>query len=316
MNNTIQGFRLFEQLFNIQLREAKDLPVWHQKVKAYKIYKENKQIGSFYFDLYPRPNKYVHFACFPVKQYRLVDEGEELPVSALICNFPEGNASQPSLLEHSSVVTLFHEFGHLLHTMLARSDLASQRPVYFGMKRDFVEAPSQFLENWCWEYDALKLFARHYKTGEALPKALFDKMKQTQLVGSGIYYTRQLYQGILDLTYTDKYDSIKSQGITKVSEDLYAITQIPFAKGSHFICNFVHLNSMAALYYGYLWSKVFAQDMYSVIEKNGVMDVKSGIPYRRDVLEKSSTIEEMTLMRKFLGREPNSVAFLRNLSVN
>jgi Zn-dependent oligopeptidase len=238
---------------------------------------------------------------------------EILPVSALICNFPEGTTSTPSLLNHSEVVTLFHEFGHLVHSLLGRSDIVAQGP--FGVKADFVEAPSQFLENWCWEYASLKTFAKNFKSGEVLPESLFKKMKQAQLVNSGIYTMRQLYLGTLDLTYEDKYAEAKSRGILQTSKDLFAMNQIPYPEGSNFICSFGHLNGYGANYYGYLWSRVFAMDMFSVFQKNGVMNTALGVKYRKEILEKGSTKNEMDMLRSFLGREPNSKAFLQSIGI-
>jgi thimet oligopeptidase len=314
INNTVQGmFQVFEKLFAIQIKELKNIPGWHAKVKSYEMFKDGKKVGSFYLDLYPRPNKYTHNACFTISLYHKEGGHEVLPVSALICNLPEGSDTSVALLHHNSVITLFHEFGHLIHSMLGRSDIASQRPL--SMKWDFTEAPSQLLENWCWEYESLKLFARHYKTGETLPEALFNKLKEAQLIGSSHLSMRQLYMGIVDFTFADKYDSIKGKDLTQVSKDLYAITQLPFAEGSHFICSFTHLTSYGANYYGYLWSKVFAQDMFTVFQKNGVMDTKTGKRYRKEILEKGASTEEMTLVRNFLGREPNSNAFLKSLGI-
>ncbi|MEO6330307.1 MAG: M3 family metallopeptidase, partial [Ginsengibacter sp.] len=314
MNNTLKGmFTVYEKLFGIDIKEVKNVPVWYSKVKGYAMYKEGKKIGNFYLDLYPRPDKYTHFACFPISPYRTENGREVMPVSALICNFPEGNASEPSLLYHSDVVVLFHEFGHLVHLILSRSDISSQGS--FAVKGDFVEAPSQFLENWVWQYESLKLFAKHYKTGVVLPESLFKKMKQTQLVGVATTYIRQAYLGVLDFTYEDKFDSVKNISLVEVSKDLNAMRQVPFAEGSHFIASFTHLNGYGANYYGYLWSKVFAEDMFSVFKKNGVMDPKTGVRYRKNVLEKASTMEEMNMLRNFLGREPNSNAFLESLGI-
>lgn len=314
MNNTIQGmFQVYEKLFNIHIKEVQNVPVWYSKVKAFDMYKDTQKIGSFYLDLYPRQNKYTHFACFPISQYRLINGKELLPVSALICNFPEATSAQPSLLRHNDVVTLFHEFGHLVHSLLGRSDIASQGP--FNVKGDFTEAPSQFLENWVWQYESLSMFAKHYKTGQPLPLDLFNKLKQTQQVGIAIQYIRQVSLGMLDFTYEDKYDEVKKKGIIQILKEINAIRQVPFSEGAHFIASFGHLNGYAANYYGYLWSKVFAEDMFSVFRKNGVMDTKTGVSYRENILEKSSTIDEKEMLRNFLGREPNSNAFLESLGI-
>ncbi len=314
MNNTIQGmFQVYEKLFNIHIKEVQNVPVWYSKVKAFDMYKDTQKIGSFYLDLYPRQDKYTHFACFPISQYRVINGKELLPVSALICNFPEATAVQPSLLRHSDVVTLFHEFGHLVHSMLGRSDIASQGP--FNVKGDFTEAPSQFLENWVWQYESLSMFAKHYKTGQPLPIDLFNKLKQTQQVGIAIQYIRQVSLGLLDFTYEDKYSEVKKKGVLEISREMNAIRQVPFSEGAHFITSFGHLNGYAANYYGYLWSKVFAEDMFSVFKKNGVMDTKTGVSYRENILEKSSTMDEKEMLRNFLGREPNSNAFLESLGI-
>ena len=258
-------------------------------------------------------NKYTHFACFPISQYLKKDGEEKLPQAALICNFPEGTANEPSLLEHDDVITMFHEFGHLVHWLLCHPEIASQYS--FAVKGDFTEAPSQFLENWCWEYDALKLFAKHYKTGATLPKSLFDKMKQTQLVNMGSYYTGQIIYGITDFTYEDRYEETKQKGTLRVFKENMSLNQLPFNDGNHMICSFGHLNGYAANYYGYLWSKVYAQDMFSVFVKNGVMDTATGIRYRKEILEKGATVPEIEMVEKFLGRKPNSDAFLQSLGI-
>ncbi|PWT78888.1 MAG: hypothetical protein C5B59_00890 [Bacteroidetes bacterium] len=314
MNNTIKGmFDVYQRLFGIEIKETQNVPVWYHKVRTFDMYKEGKKIGSFYFDLYPRANKYTHFACFQISQYRKAEGKEVLPVAALICNFPEGSAAEPSLLNHTDVITLFHEFGHLVHFTVVRSDLASQPGT---VKPDFVEAPSQFLENWCWEYPSLKLFAKHYKTGAVLPESMFEKMRKAKEVQEGsLNYIRQVYLGSVDFTFHDKYDSIKKEDINQVANNLQHIMLIPQTEGTHFICGFTHLNGYAANYYGYLWSKVYAQDMFSVFEKNGVMDSKTGIRYRKEILEVLGSVDEKELVRKFLGREPNNDAFMRSIGV-
>lgn len=314
MNTTLNGmFKVYETVLGIQIKPATNMPVWDSKVKTYEIWSEGKKMGSFYLDLFPRANKYTHFACFPMSQYSKKGAVEILPQAALICNFPEGTANEPSLLPHNNVVTMFHEFGHLVHWLLGHPEIASQNS--FGIKGDFVEAPSQFLENWCWEYDALKLFAKHYKTGEMLPKDLFDKMKQTQRVNVGSFYIRQVSLGLTDFTYEDKYEETKQKGVLKVFKEIASLNQMPFDDNNHMICSFGHLNGYGANYYGYLWSKVYAQDMFSVFKKNGVMDTATGIKYRKEILEKGSTTPEIEMVEKFLGRKPNSDAFLESLGI-
>jgi thimet oligopeptidase len=314
-NNTIQGiFTIYEKLFNIQIRQTKGIPVWHEKVTSYELYMDGKKMGSFYFDLFSRPGKYTHNQFAIITPYQKTGKNEILPVAALICNLPEGTAKDVALLNMENVTILFHEFGHLVHGLVSHTDIASQ--AFYYTKGDFVEAPSQFLENWLYEYDALKIFARHYKTGEVLPKSLFEKVKQSELMNVGARTMYQLYNALIDFTFHDKYDSIKGKQLNEVSKSLNDFRQMPFAEGSHWIANFIHLQGYAANYYGYLWSKVFAKDMFSIFQKNGVMDTKTGIRYRKEVLEKGASVPEMEMLRKFLGREPNSEAFMRSMGLN
>ncbi len=314
MNNTLSGmFTVYQNLLGIEIKETTQVSVWNSKIKTFDIWKDGVKAGNFYLDLFPRQNKYTHFACFPINQYRSANGSEVLPAAALVCNFPEGNAEQPSLLKHSDVITMFHEFGHLVDWLLCHPAIASQNA--FANKGDFIEAPSQFLENWCWEYDALKLFAKNYKTGATLPLSLFTKMKQAQLVNAGSFNMRQVYLGVTDFTFEDKYELIKTKGIMEVAKDNFKLNQLPFPEGSHFICSFGHLNGYAANYYGYLWSKVYAQDMFSVFKKNGVMDKATGIRYRKGILEIGATEPEINIVEKFLGRKSNSDAFLESLGI-
>jgi Zn-dependent oligopeptidase len=313
MNETINGlFDVYHRILGITVKEITGRPTWYNKVKTFEMYVGAKKVGNFYFDLYPRQDKYTHFACFPISQANVSAGRNILPAAALICNFPEGINGDPTLLSHDDVITFFHEFGHLVHFLVVRSDLASQP---YTIKPDFVEAPSQFLENFCWDYNVLKIFAKDYKTGAVLPDTLFKKLKATQHVLDGNAYMQQLYYGSIDFTFEDKYDSIRGKDLVSVAKNLFHMTQIPFPDGTHMIASFGHLNSYGANYYGYLWSRVFAQDIFSVFEKNGVMDPKTGERYRKEILEVAASEEEMDMLQHFLGRAPNSDAFMKSIGL-
>ncbi|MFI5238064.1 MAG: M3 family metallopeptidase, partial [Ignavibacteriales bacterium] len=175
MNNVIDGlFQTAQHLFGVEFEEVKNPSVWQKDVRLFNVKQDGKIISRFYVDLYPRPNKYSHAACFPMISGKETQEGYQFPTATLVCNFPAPTDDTPSLLLHDEVETFFHEFGHVLHNVLTKTKLSSHSGT--SVSRDFVEAPSQIFENWIWNYESLKLFAKHYKTGEVLPEELFNKM--------------------------------------------------------------------------------------------------------------------------------------------
>lgn len=319
INNVMSGlFQIAQTLFDVTFDEIKNPSVWHQDVRAFEVKQNGKIIGRFYFDLFPRDNKFTHAACFAMVKGKTTANGYQIPSATLVCNFPKPTADQPALMYHAlgsaSVTTFFHEFGHVLHNMLTQSDLYS----YAGtaVARDFVEAPSQIFENWAWNYDALKMFARHYKTNEILPKDLFDRMVASKNVGSGIGTAYQVFYGVLDMTLHDQYDPNGKETTTEVVKRLQEkILLYPYLEGTAFQAGFGHLTGYAAGYYGYLWAEVYAQDMFSVFAKNGIMDKKTGKRYRDIILAKGGTEDPLELVKQFIGREPNEDAFLKSLGL-
>jgi thimet oligopeptidase len=242
-------------------------------------------------------------------------DGYQLPTATLVCNFPEPTADMPSLLMHGEVETFFHEFGHVLHNVLTKTKLSSHSGT--SVSRDFVEAPSQIFENWVWNYESLKLFAKHYKTGEVLPEELFNKMLASKNVGSGLANTQQVLYGMIDFTLHDKYDPVGTKTTTDVVKELQnQITLYPYLDGTTMQASFGHLMGYAAGYYGYLWSLVYAQDMFSIFEKNGVMDVKTGLRYRDIILANGGSHDELEMVKEFLGREPNQDAFFKSIGLD
>ena len=259
-------------------------------------------------------NKFSHAAMFQMVGGKLTPDGYRLPTAALVCNFPKATKDKPALLLHSDVQTFFHEFGHVLHFVLTTAPLD-----YFAgtnVAQDFVEAPSQFLENWTWNYDALSLFARHYKTGEVLPKELHDKMIAAKNVDSGLNTQQQVFYGLIDFTLHDRYDPNGDKTTSDIVKQLQnKITMYPYVDGTHMEAGFGHLMGYEAGYYSYLWAEVYAQDMFSVFEKNGIMDKTTGRRYRDIILARGSTQDELSLVEDFLGREPNQQAFLKSLGL-
>ena len=315
LDDVLSGlFSITQDIFDLEYREVENPSVWYSEVRLFEVFKDGKLKGRFYLDLHPRENKFGHAACFPMITGKETPQGYQVPTASLVCNFPPPTSEKPALLPHRQVITFFHEFGHVLHHLLTTSDLMSQAG--FSVARDFVEAPSQIFENWAWDYDALKLFAKHYKSGEVLPQELYDKMLASKNVGSGIGTATQIFYGTIDMTLHDKYDPNSSESTTDVIRRLQNdILLFPYVEGTHMQAAFGHLNGYGASYYGYLWSKVYAEDMFSVFEENGVLDKKTGKRYRDIILASGSTQDELELVKQFLGREPNNKAFLKSLGL-
>ncbi|MFI5237770.1 MAG: M3 family metallopeptidase, partial [Ignavibacteriales bacterium] len=316
MNNVIDGlFQTAQHLFGVEFEEVKNPSVWQKDVRMFNVKQDGKIISRFYVDLYPRPNKYSHAACFPMISGKETSEGYQFPTATLVCNFPAPTEDTPSLLLHDEVETFFHEFGHVLHNVLTKTKLSSHSGT--SVSRDFVEAPSQIFENWIWNYESLKLFAKHYKTGEVLPEELFNKMLSSKNVGSGLANTQQVLYGMIDFTLHDKYDPVGSKTTTEVVKELQnQITLYPYLDGTTMQASFGHLMGYAAGYYGYLWSLVYAQDMFSVFETNGVMDVNTGLRYRDIILSNGGSRDELEMVIEFLGREPNQEAYFKSIGLD
>jgi len=315
VNHVVEGlFNTTQQLFGLKFNEVKDPSVWYKDARLFEVQRDGKLIGRFYLDLFPRDNKYSHAACFGVQSGKQTAQGYQLPTAVLLCNFNAPTPGKPALMSHSQVVTFFHEFGHVMHNLVTTAELSSQAGT--SVKRDFVEAPSQILENWAWNYDALKTFAKHYQTGEVLPKPLYDKMWAARNVGSGLGAAQQILYGTLDMTLHDRFDPNGAETTTDVLKKLQnQITPFAYLDGTHMQAAFGHLTGYGAGYYGYMWSKVYAEDMFSVFEKNGVMDQKTGLRYRDLILAKGGTDDEYQLVKNFLGREPNQEAFFKSLGL-
>lgn len=318
MQNCIDGvFSVYQKIYDVRFVQDKNPSTWYKDVLAYSVYdnKKNELTGYFYLDLYPRADKYNHFGCFSLTGSKTFLNGtKQLRTAALVCNFPTPSAEKPSLLPHTMVTTFFHEFGHLMHVILSETELGSFSGTNVAI--DFVEAPSQIMENWAWQKDVLSLFAKHYKTGEVIPADLVDRMISARTANSGLNTLQQVYYGTLDFQLNDNAKPLDAIGIYELSGELQnKVTLYPWVEGTHFAGGFGHLNGYGSKYYGYLWSLVYSCDMFSEFEKKGALSPEMGGRYRQEVLSKGGSNDALKLVTNFLGRESNNKAFLRYLGL-
>ncbi|MBS3769561.1 MAG: Zn-dependent oligopeptidase [Bacteroidales bacterium] len=316
LDRVIRGlFEVAGKLFGLEFKEVENPSVWHEDVRSFEVYSEGQLRGRFYMDLFPRDNKFNHAACFTIIPGKETEKGYQKPTATLVTNFPRPTKESPALLPHSDVVTLFHEFGHLMHDLLTKAPLSAQSGT--STKRDFVEVPSQLFEHWAWEYESLNKFAQHDQTGEKLPKALHQKMLDTKNVDSGLFVLQQIFYAMLDMTFHDRYDPDNDfRSTTEVVKELQNnITLFDYMKDTHFEAGFGHLYGYAAGYYGYMWAKVYAEDMFSLFRKSGNFNARLGEKLKKEVLERGASREESRIVREFLGREPGYDAFLESIGM-
>tara|TARA_B100000959_G_C14965211_1_gene617435 strand:- start:177 stop:2255 length:2079 start_codon:yes stop_codon:yes gene_type:complete len=317
LENVIKGFKeICSMLFDITFKEVNNPSVWHADVTMHEMFdrESGELLGKFYLDLYPRANKYPGAAEYTILSGKQVGNTYQIPVACLVCNFPPSTDDLPSLLPHDEVETFFHEFGHLIHDLLSKTELMSQSGTSVDM--DFVEAPSQLLENYVWNKEVLKIFAKHYETGEIIPDSLMDRMILSKKIQSGNNALQQIFYGLLDLTFYDAYDVNTVLTTTEIVAKLQnEITLYPYFEGTHMQASFDHLLDYSASYYGYLWSEVYAEEMYSVFKEHGILNPIIGKRYREIILEKGGSEDPMVLIEKFIGRKPNYEAFYRSLGI-
>ena len=306
-------FETMQTLLGVRFEEVPEAKAWHADVKLYRVLNaaDGSEVAHFFMDLFPRPNKFGHAAAFTLTGGRRLAGGAyQQPISAIVANFTKPSATQPSLLRHSEVVTLFHEFGHILHQTLTRT--ARARFAGTATETDFVEAPSQMLEHWVWLPEVLAGFSRHVESGEPLPRDLLDAMMAAKNLDSGVFTMRQLYFAELDMAY---HGPGEVKDTTAIARELHPIMGFPAPEDTYWQAGFGHLFGYDAGYYGYKWSEVFADDMFTRFESEGPLNPALGIEYRAKVLERGGSVDGDDLVRDFLGREPNSKAFLKNIGL-
>jgi thimet oligopeptidase len=308
-NNVQAGiFQLTEDLFSVDIRPWSGAPVWHESVEAYELYDGDQLIGRFYLDMHPRDGKYSHAAHF---QTRIGLADRVLPVGALVTNFPAGDHAT-GLMEHSQVETFLHEFGHLLHNLFSgRQDWGLQ--TYNAVERDFIEAPSQLLEEWVWDYETLKPFAVNAK-GETIPADLVRKMNAARWFGEALGDRTQLGYSAVSLNYYNRPPSaVDLHGLYEAQYEKYAPYDLP--KTSHPYAAFGHLDGYSAVYYTYTWSKAIGADLFTPFEGN-LRDTATARRYRDVVLAQGGSKPAAVLVQEFLGRPWSLDAYRKDLLEN
>lgn len=306
---------IYQQFFDLVFKEVPVEGLWHDEIKAIQVYRkgDSELLGTLFLDLYPRPKKYSHAChCTLVPTVSNVD-GKDIPdVSVVVANFPKSTETKPSLLQRSDVKTFFHEFGHAMHAILGKTAMASFSGT--SVKRDFVELPSQMLEEWLWDKDILKMVSSHYQTGESLPDELITNIINLKTYDSALFVHGQGCYALLALQY---YAPGAQKDPYTLMNELYARMAPRFYRdaNNHFYASFGHLTGYGAKYYGYLWSKVFALAVFEEIKKEGLLNPIVGTRYAQKVLAKGGSKDPRALLIDFLGREPRMDAFIKDLGL-
>ncbi len=289
-------FDVTGRLFGVTYRPV-NVATWDKSVEAYEMVENGQVIGRFYLDMHPRKDKYNHAAEFPLRSGLT---GRQIPEAALVCNLPGGDAGDPGLMTHDDVQTFFHEFGHLVHTLVAG------RHRWIGIsgistEQDFVEAPSQMLEEWTWDPKTLQTFAKHFETNEPMPTPLVTRMRRASEFGKAMTVRQQMVYARLSLSIYDR--DPKAVDTTAMVKDLVnKYTRTPYVEGTHFQTSFGHLDGYSAVYYTYMWSLVIAKDMFSQFDRANLLAPTVAAKYRTAVLAPGGSRPAATLVTEFVGR--------------
>jgi thimet oligopeptidase len=313
-------FEIYERIFGLKFEQVQNPDPWYRDVELYVASDAAtlEPLGLFYLDNFPREGKFNHFAQFGiVKGRRLPDGRYQRPVVALVCNFPAPTSDQPSLLSHREVEVLFHEFGHALHSLLTRARYAEFSGT--SVPQDFVEAPSQMLENWAWDAGVLNRFASDYRDpSKKIDPALLARMKEAKLATSGTFYRRQLALALSDLALHRAPKPGQPKDAQAILNGVFGDVFIPLPEGTHFGAYWGHLTGYDAGYYGYLWAEAIAADMASVFEKapQGFLDATVGRRLRDEVYAAGDSRDINESIRLFLERDRSNAPFLKHVGLD
>ncbi len=312
-------FNIYQNIFGLKFERIEPPYKWISDLQLYAVSdsKTDEPLGLFYLDMFPREGKYNHFAQFGLIEGKLLAGGKyQRPTVALICNFPSPTKDKPSLLSHQDVETLFHEFGHAMHSIMTRAKYA--RFSGTSVPRDFVEAPSQMLENWVWDKKVLDSFAADYRDpSKKIPAEILAKLKEAKLAVEGTRYRRQLSFGLTDLTLHTQIHDANAKEAVPLSNKILSEVFFPMAPDTTFVSYFGHLMHYDAGYYGYAWADAIAADMATVFEHapNGYFDQAAGHRLRTEIYEPGNSRDVNISIEKFLGRPRSLQPFLKKIGI-
>jgi len=312
-------FALAGRLYGVELIELNDVAMWHEDARYFAVRNDvDEVIGGFYIDIYARNGKRNGAWVDECVSRQNLDGKAELPVGYLVCNFPPLDDAGLSLLTHDDVVTLFHEFGHMMHHLLTRIDLPSISGIN-GVPWDAVELPSQFMENFAWNYDVLRKCSAHPESGAPLPRDLFDKLEQSRNAGAGLAMLRQLELAMFDFRLHAEYEPDKSidvlEMLQSVRDEVSLLEHPPYNRLPHAFSH-IFAGGYAAGYYSYKWAEVLAADAFAAFEEAGIFDPATAQRFRREILEIGGSRDIMQAYIAFRGRKPSIDALLRQDGIN
>jgi thimet oligopeptidase len=318
--NVLEGmFKIYQRIFGLKFERVEAPYKWIGDLQLYTVTdaKTGEPMGLFYLDMFPRDGKYNHFAEFGIIEGKLLPDGKyQRPVCCLVCNFPPPQPDKPSLLSHDEVETVFHEFGHAMHTILTRAKYS--RFSGTSVPQDFVEAPSQMLENWPWDKKVLDSFAADYRDPKKkIPQEILAQLKTARFATYATYYRRQLSFGLMDLTLHTQIHATNADDVLPLSNKVLSDVSFPVPPDTAFVAYFGHIIGYGAGYYGYAWADAIAADMATVFEQSpdGFFDKKTGLRMRNEIYAVGDSRDINISIEKFLGRPRSLEPFLKRIGV-
>ena len=312
-------FNIYQSIFGLKFEKIVAPHKWIDDLQLYLVTDSatGEPLGMFYLDMFPREGKFNHFAQFVIISGKLLPNGKyQRPTVALLCNFPPASGDAPSLMTHQDVETLFHEFGHALHSIVTRAKYG--RFAGTNVPGDFVEAPSQMLQNWVWDKKVLDTFAADYRDpSKKIPADIVKKLNDAKLANAGVLYRRQFAFASLDLALHDPHPEEMPYDSVAISNPILEKVFLPIDPSTTFVSYFGHLNGYDAGYYGYAWADAIAADMATVFEKakDGYLDKQAGMKLRREIYEPGDSRDVNESIEKFLGRKQSVEPFLKKIGI-